>query len=180
MPNTDSVQIIITQEDQLNKSKKVKTGVAGNQTCKVLAWAGSGLTTGLQPSSIHLYQPPHSPPVEWAHLLLRKRDEPEHFSLPSAKMAILSPSRSASSLRTCSAQILNCTTVHYFSTILCILFTSISLILHTGTYFSLENCMNNSLWSDEVTKSSRAPVAHQVSNFSFRYLSGQLDTCQVN
>ena len=34
----------------------------------------------------------------------------------------------------------------------------------------LENLMNNSLWSDEVTKSSRAPVAHQVSNFSFRYL----------
>ena len=46
-------------------------------------------------------------------------------------------------------------------------------------YIYLENFMNNSLWSDEVTKSSRASVAHQVSNFSFRYLSGQLDTCEV-
>ena len=33
------------------------------------------------------------------NLLLRKREEPEHINLPSAMMAILSPSRSASSLR---------------------------------------------------------------------------------
>ena len=33
------------------------------------------------------------------NLLLRKREDPEHINLPSAMMAILSPSRSASSLR---------------------------------------------------------------------------------
>jgi len=33
------------------------------------------------------------------HLLLRKRDDPEHLSVPSARIAILSPSRSASSLQ---------------------------------------------------------------------------------
>ena len=52
--------------------------------------------------------------------------------------------------------------------------THISSIVHT-----LRNFMNNSLWSDEVTKSSRALVADQVSNFTFRYLLGHLDTCWV-
>ena len=50
-------------------------------------------------------------------LLLRKREDPEHINLPSAMIAILSPSRSASSLtETPSHETLSTQHTHSLST----------------------------------------------------------------
>ena len=48
-----------------------------------------------------------------------------------------------------------------------------------GTIFARTRINLLRKFDDEVTKFTRAPVAHQVSNVLFRYLSGQLDTCWV-